>query len=79
MRTNKSLVGGLRRVHVSSIVSEVIKTISFFVQKRFERIKTQIKQKSTKKTETSKQKTTKAIVFHTIRKEDEENWLIWVS
>ena len=55
MRTNKFLKGGLIGVHASSIVIEVIKTISslfiiFFDEKVFARTKTRQKQKSANKT-----------------------------
>ena len=60
----------LRMYHLkcSTIVNEVIRTISslfifFFLQKIFQRTKTQIKQKSINRTKISKQKTTKATIF----------------
>ena len=42
MRTNKFLIGGLRGVHISSVVFEAIRTISslvFFIRKNIERKK----------------------------------------
>ena len=54
-------MGRLRGVHISSIVNEDIKTISFFYEKYF--TKTQIKSKPTNKTKLSEQKTTKATIF----------------
>ena len=50
-------------VHVSSVVNEIIKTISIFLRKNLELTKTQIKLKPTNKTKTSEQKATKATVF----------------
>ena len=64
MRTNKFSIGRLIDVDASSIVNENIRTILIFLQKNFERTKTQIKQKSTNKTKTSKKKTIKATIFH---------------
>ena len=60
---NDSSISGLIRVHVSSIVYEVIRTISIFLQKKIKSTKTRHKQKSINETKTSKQKTTKAIIF----------------
>ena len=57
MRTNKFSIGRLIDVDASSIVNEIIRTILIFLQKNFERTKTQIKQKSTNKT-------IKATIFH---------------
>ena len=56
MRTNKFSIGDLIGVHVSSIVNEVIRTISsqfFFLRKIFGRKKSTHKQKSTNKTKIS--------------------------
>ena len=65
MRRNKFSIGGLIWVHVSSIVNEVIRTISsqLFLQKVFERTKTQINQNQPTKIKINEQKTTKAMVF----------------
>ena len=63
MRTNKFLIDGLIGVHVSSIVHEVIRTISIFLQKIFKRTKTLTKPKPTNKIKLSKQKGTKAIII----------------
>ena len=57
------------RGYKSSIVNEIIRTISslfiiFFLRKNFKLKKMQIKQKPTNKTKTGKQKTTKVMVFH---------------
>ena len=53
----------------SSIVNEVIRVISslfiFVLRKNFKRTKTRHKQKPTYKAKLSKQKTTKATIFHT--------------
>ena len=57
MRTNKFSIAGLIGVHVNSIVSEVIRTISsqfIFLRKIFGRKKNTHKQKSTNKTKISK-------------------------
>ena len=66
--TNKFSIRWLRGVHVSSIVNELVKTISslfiiFFLRKNVKRTKTQIKQKPTNKIKTSEQKIAKATVF----------------
>ena len=57
----------MRGLHASSIVNEVIKTISnhfiFFLRKIFERTKTRHKQKPTDKSKVIEQKATKATVF----------------
>ena len=63
MRTNKFSIGRLIDLDASSIVNEIIRTILIFLQKNFERTKTQIKQKSTNKTKTSKKKNNKGNNF----------------
>ena len=64
----KSLIGGSRRVHVRSIVNEVIRTISslfiLFLWNDFAHTKTCHKQKPTNKTKLNKQKVTKANIFY---------------
>ena len=60
----------MRGVHVSSIVNELINTMSslfiyLFLRKNVKRTKTRIKQKPTNKTKTSEQKIAKATVFRT--------------
>ena len=67
MTTNKNkyvqivLSGGWIGVHASSMINEVIRTISdlltFLLQKNIERTKMQIKPKTTNKTKISEQKT----------------------
>ena len=68
MRPNKFSRVELKGAHVSSIVNDVIKTISdlliCFLQKNVEHEKTQIKPKPTNKTKISKQKMTKATSLH---------------
>ena len=67
MRTSKFSISGLIGVDFSSIVNEAIKTIPsqfiFFLQKDFERTKTQINQNQPTKTKISERKTTKATGF----------------
>ena len=67
MRTSKFSISGLIGVDFSSIVNEAIKTILsqfiFFLQKDFERTKTQINQNQPTKTKITEQKTTMATVF----------------
>ena len=58
-------IGGLRVVYISSIVNEVIETISFFFARNFCNTKTRHKQKPASKTKASKQKTTKATILCT--------------
>ena len=75
MTTNKNkyvqivLSGGWIGVHASSIINEVIRTISdlltFLLRKNLERTKMQIKPKTTNKTKISEQKATKATSFCT--------------
>ena len=70
MRTNEFSIGGLVRLHVSSIAKWGYQDnlnpayLFIFLPKIFEHTKTEIKPKPTNKTKTNEQKTTKVTSFH---------------